>query len=100
MPYNLVLTCKKRKKKVVDYKYGPGEYYYTLTKEEVERGVLVSDYTHTPGDWRRYWADPKGTKDSSSALDAAISGNKYLYLPPSGTLNIGSTNTTNIKKAR
>ena len=46
--------------------------YYAVTSLETAASVTPTDYTHPPGDFRRYGADPTGFANSSTAISNAL----------------------------
>lgn len=94
----------------LSYSDGIGEflnYSHARTAREIAAGVTPTNYQYPQGDVRRYGADPTGTSDSASAIDAAdtvacagtlgFDGSTVLadwavYFPP-GTYRVNSSLT-------
>jgi hypothetical protein len=73
--------------------------FYAQTAAEAAAGVTPVNYAYTPGDVRRYGADPTGSADSALAIQSALNVTQPVYLP-TGTYLITATLTNGISKRR
>jgi hypothetical protein len=65
---------------------------YDRTAAEIAENITPVDYSHPPGSYLRYDADPLGLADSSAAIANAIKANAYVFddYPGGGTYLLNS----------
>jgi parallel beta-helix repeat protein len=54
---------------------------FARTAAEAAAGIAPTNYSYSPGDVRRYGADPTGIQNSSTSLTNALLSNSSVYIP-------------------
>lgn len=69
---------------------------WAQTSSEAAAGVVPTNTSFRPGDWRRYGADPTGSVDSTVAIANSCKANAISFDESGGTYLVGSASVPSI----